>query len=369
MTPDHYATLGVARPASAEQVRRAYRRAARAAHPDRGGTVERFLAVQEAHRVLSDPELRDAYHRELDGVGPSWDDVAWGNDPDAARPAAERRSTSDAHADPGDGSTSSEVDLDPFGGGPRELPDPLATEALGPPQLPPPWRETFASVVALALAALAAVLLAVAAVQVPVPDQHPLSEFSAVVLFGGGAVALNTLRTDRNHPGVWLLTAVGLASALALLGDAAVPSGLRIAASIAGAAGIVTGVVWARAFGHRRSDPRLLAALALKEPGARVERHRRAAAWNQVRRALEDPAAIVVLLGWPAVDASGQWLPDLRWTYDPVAATHVVRAVDPGLPPASWAVLDRHGTVLATAPHGAPEAWFEILSEGRGERP
>lgn len=42
---DHYATLGVAHDASVDDINRAYRRAARHAHPDRGGNHERMQAL------------------------------------------------------------------------------------------------------------------------------------------------------------------------------------------------------------------------------------------------------------------------------------------------------------------------------------
>jgi curved DNA-binding protein CbpA len=59
---DHYETLGVPRDATQEQIRSAYRRAARTAHPDReGGSTERMQAVNAAYEVLGDEERRRAY--------------------------------------------------------------------------------------------------------------------------------------------------------------------------------------------------------------------------------------------------------------------------------------------------------------------
>ena len=64
----HYDALGVARQASADEVRSAYRRAARAAHPDRHGeaSASRMAEVNEAWRVLGDPVRRQRYDLELD---------------------------------------------------------------------------------------------------------------------------------------------------------------------------------------------------------------------------------------------------------------------------------------------------------------
>lgn len=59
----HYETLGVGEGASADEVRQAYRRAAKDAHPDRGGSAEEFVRVQAAFDTLSDAKRRAAYDR------------------------------------------------------------------------------------------------------------------------------------------------------------------------------------------------------------------------------------------------------------------------------------------------------------------
>ncbi len=63
---DYYALLGVSTNASAEEIRRAYRRLARKYHPDVNKAPEaatRFAEMQEAYDVLSDAEKRKAYDR------------------------------------------------------------------------------------------------------------------------------------------------------------------------------------------------------------------------------------------------------------------------------------------------------------------
>ncbi len=58
----HYETLGVKPDATADDIKRAYRRAASAAHPDReGGSHERMQHVNRAHDVLIDPKRRARY--------------------------------------------------------------------------------------------------------------------------------------------------------------------------------------------------------------------------------------------------------------------------------------------------------------------
>src|SRR5918994_801834 len=62
---DYYETLGVARGASEEDIRKGYRRLARKYHPDLNpgdkAAEERFKSVQEAYDVLSDSKKRQMY--------------------------------------------------------------------------------------------------------------------------------------------------------------------------------------------------------------------------------------------------------------------------------------------------------------------
>lgn len=74
MSDDPYARLGVARDASAEEIKRAYRKLARKLHPDLnpGDTAaeERFKQLSGAHDLLSDPEKRARFDRgEIDAAG------------------------------------------------------------------------------------------------------------------------------------------------------------------------------------------------------------------------------------------------------------------------------------------------------------
>lgn len=63
---DYYKVLGVSRDAKPEEIKKAYRLAARKFHPDvskERDAEERFKEVQEAYEVLKDPEKRAAYDR------------------------------------------------------------------------------------------------------------------------------------------------------------------------------------------------------------------------------------------------------------------------------------------------------------------
>jgi len=60
---DPYKVLGVAKAATPEQIKKAYRKLAKAHHPDRGGDEARFKEIGRAHDVLSDPEKRSLFDR------------------------------------------------------------------------------------------------------------------------------------------------------------------------------------------------------------------------------------------------------------------------------------------------------------------
>jgi len=71
---DPYKTLGVARDASAEEIRKAYRKLAKQLHPDlnpgNAKAEERFKTVSAANALLSDPVTRDKFDRgEIDAEG------------------------------------------------------------------------------------------------------------------------------------------------------------------------------------------------------------------------------------------------------------------------------------------------------------
>lgn len=64
MSKDYYATLGVNRTASADEIKSAYRKLAMKFHPDRNkeaGAESRFKEISEAYAVLSDEKKRAAY--------------------------------------------------------------------------------------------------------------------------------------------------------------------------------------------------------------------------------------------------------------------------------------------------------------------
>jgi len=84
---DYYVTLGVARTASADEIKQAFRKLARIHHPDVAKNKvtgeAKFKEINEAYEVLSDPEKKKRY----DELGPDWQDDGRG----AAAPGGPRR--------------------------------------------------------------------------------------------------------------------------------------------------------------------------------------------------------------------------------------------------------------------------------------
>lgn len=58
---DHYATLGVAKTATADEIKRAFRKLASQHHPDKGGDTAMFQSIQAAYDTLGDPAKRQQY--------------------------------------------------------------------------------------------------------------------------------------------------------------------------------------------------------------------------------------------------------------------------------------------------------------------
>src|SRR6202051_3337250 len=69
---DYYDVLGTSKPATEDDIRKAYRSLARKYHPDVNpgdkSAEERFKEINEAYEVLSDPDKRKRY----DQLGPNW---------------------------------------------------------------------------------------------------------------------------------------------------------------------------------------------------------------------------------------------------------------------------------------------------------
>lgn len=85
MAKDYYQTLGVDNNATAEEIKRAYRKLAHEYHPDKNkghadGT--RFKEINEAYQVLSDPQKRAQYDQfgaeGAFGEGEGFGDFSWG---------------------------------------------------------------------------------------------------------------------------------------------------------------------------------------------------------------------------------------------------------------------------------------------------
>ncbi|MBI4252752.1 molecular chaperone DnaJ [Candidatus Uhrbacteria bacterium] len=84
MKKDYYSTLGVAKGASSDDIKKAFRKLAHQHHPDKeGGDEKKFKEANEAYQVLSDPEKRKKYDqfgadydKYANHGGHSWEDFA-----------------------------------------------------------------------------------------------------------------------------------------------------------------------------------------------------------------------------------------------------------------------------------------------------
>lgn len=85
---DYYDVLGISRNASEQEIKTAYRKAARAHHPDmvakedKAAAEARFKEINEAYQVLSDPEKKKMYdqfgHTNFNAGGPGGAGGQWG---------------------------------------------------------------------------------------------------------------------------------------------------------------------------------------------------------------------------------------------------------------------------------------------------
>jgi DnaJ-class molecular chaperone len=70
---DHYATLGVAKTATQDEIKRAFRKLASQHHPDKGGDTQKFQEIQAAYDTLGDAAKRQQYDNpapQFQGFGP-----------------------------------------------------------------------------------------------------------------------------------------------------------------------------------------------------------------------------------------------------------------------------------------------------------
>jgi curved DNA-binding protein len=58
---NYYDVLGVAKTASADEIKKAYRKLASKFHPDKGGDTKKFQEIEAAYRTLGDPAKRTEY--------------------------------------------------------------------------------------------------------------------------------------------------------------------------------------------------------------------------------------------------------------------------------------------------------------------
>lgn len=127
-----YETLGVEPTASQDEIRGAYRKLLRTAHPDSGGTVGMFRSVQHAYDVLSTPGRRAEYDAEGNTT-----DGRRSNGPDSTSPkAGSHNAGPDSHEDASKPQPMEDIPTPPDPG----FPDPVFI----PPERPPERKKSVA---------------------------------------------------------------------------------------------------------------------------------------------------------------------------------------------------------------------------------
>ena len=118
----HYQVLRVAVTATEKEIKAAYRRAARTAHPDQGGDAATFRRVTTAYETLIDPARRRAYDRSYGAGGAS--DAASDSGAHFDAPAAGSRASATVRRPGNSRNTAGDppVYIPPYGGSGTEVP-------------------------------------------------------------------------------------------------------------------------------------------------------------------------------------------------------------------------------------------------------
>jgi curved DNA-binding protein len=73
----YYEILGVTKEATADEIKRAYRKLASQHHPDKGGDKGKFQEIEQAYRTLSDNNKRREYDMQQNGFGSRGGQFHW----------------------------------------------------------------------------------------------------------------------------------------------------------------------------------------------------------------------------------------------------------------------------------------------------
>lgn len=337
----HYDVLGVTADVTATELKAAWRKAVRAAHPDTGGTAAEFQAVQDAYACLSDPVARAAYDRLL----------TLGATGAADHPGHDHPSSTGATW----GTTSTVPPTTPSTG-PRTTPPtgPRTTTGYAPapgPATPPPKVKVPGQ--RRARRWVWSLLVLAAWYTVAVLSESNLATLVWLVCLIAAVPRLAT----RSLRAVLVLWAA--AAAAVVQGGFAIRSGNWWLLGCAALALTLTQTVDADRIPARRARlARTGRWIADRVSPARRRRRddERGAAWEHVRRLAENGCTV-----WFVVQADSTGTGDMAATATILAPVvggpHTLKLLDGIHRAGTWVVLDRAGQVVFTTTEDARKAW------------
>jgi hypothetical protein len=372
----HYEVLGVPRDAERQRIARAYRAAMRRLHPDVGAAADadaaddEVFAVQEAWRVLGDPEARAAYDQELSTPEDAWSDLGWGvalDDPGPAEGDGPESAPPSAQPRPGDGDRPGEFDgspqdepwRTPFAPGAIRIPEPALPS--GPLRRGPiDWLLIASVTVLTSVTVVAGASVRASVVQTSTFPGIPVLAAAAFVAVSFAGVLGLFLAARAEARGSEARAALLGVAGVGAVSAVVVPGTFGLAVTVLGLAALGAGVTAVWAVVRRRAAARRAEA----DRTNLMTAYHRSVEWNRIREALRAPGARVERsYGSPGLDH-----PLRVRTEDPITGETALRDLDAPLPRGAWVVVDDSGSAICTAPPGALEAWKTAWPEAGARR-
>lgn len=329
MTSNHYDVLGVGTTFTPAELKAAYRKAVRHAHPDTGGSAAAFQAVQDAYACLSDDLSRRAYDATRSRQSPTGDPSAPGG-----------ASASATSSDWGTTSRVRPTSTPPAGPGP--VPPPARTE----PTVAQPSRQGRRRKLATLNRALvpawvsAGVLALVALAATTVGGQ---AGWSWVLLVGVPAMIWHVARRGESARALGVLVAMASLSIIVLMASRGVWQGLFVVWTVSA---IVVGFLARRA---NRPVGQRTRSRAWRRGGP-------ASQWDRVLHLAEGGASVWFVVQADAV-GRGAMAATAAILAAPDGSERILKLLDGIHEVNTWVVLNEAGDVVFTTTENARAAW------------